>query len=180
MLLLKALLPASNTYDPLATQSAQVQQSGGLAASVAGMFFGNAVGLAAGGAALFQNLKTALFPNTEFRSAFAQAADKDGLALCTKNQASKSKTRTAYLWAYRVPELNKPLVSLAGTPHLPLGSKSTLALKFGKGSTVKELERARDWRLTPAAGGHFHPCRRSTHHRRLPGNRSLQGERVRR
>ena len=77
VLLLKALIPASNTYDPLAARSAQVQQSGGLAASVAGMFFGNAVGLAAGGAALFQNLKTALFPNTEFRSAFAQAADKD-------------------------------------------------------------------------------------------------------
>ena len=73
VLLLKTLLPASNAYDPLANRSAQVQQSGGLAASVAGMFFGNPVGLAAGGAALFQNLKTALFPNTEFRSAFAQA-----------------------------------------------------------------------------------------------------------
>ena len=113
VLLLKALIPASNTYDPLATQSAQAQQSGGLAASVAGLFFGNAVGLAAGGAALFQNLRTTLFPNTEFRSAFAQAADKDGLALCTKNQASKSKTRPAYLWAYRVPQLNKPVVSLS-------------------------------------------------------------------
>ena len=153
MLLLKALIPASNAYDPLATHSAQVQQSGGLAASAAGMFFGNAVGLAAGGAVLFQNLKTTLFPNTEFRSAFAQAADKDGLALCTKSQASKSKTRTAYLWAYRVPQLNKQVVSLAGTSHLPLGSKSTLALTLGKGSAVKELERARDWQLTPVSGG---------------------------
>jgi hypothetical protein len=153
VLLLKALIPASNTYDPLATQSAQAQQSGGLAASVAGLFFGNAVGLAAGGAALFQNLRTTLFPNTEFRSAFAQAADKDGLALCTKNQASKSKTRPAYLWAYRVPQLNKPVVSLSGATHVPLGSKSALALAFDKGSTVKELERARDWRLTPTAGG---------------------------
>ena len=53
LLLLKALIPASNTYDPLASQSAQVQQSGGVAASVAGLFFGNPVGLAAGGAALF-------------------------------------------------------------------------------------------------------------------------------
>ena len=157
VLLLKTLLPASNAYDPLANRSAQVQQSGGLAASVAGMFFGNPVGLAAGGAALFQNLKTALFPNTEFRSAFAQGADKDRMALCTKNQASKSKTRAAYLWAYRVPELKKPVVSLIGTPHLPLGSKSTLALKVDEGSTIKELERARDWRLTPASGGHSVP-----------------------
>ena len=153
LLLLKALIPASNTYDPLASQSAQVQQSGGVAASVAGLFFGNPVGLAAGGAALFQNLRTALFPNTEFRSAFAQAAEKDGLALCTKNQAVKSKTRTAYLWAYRVPQLTKPELSLTGTTHLPLGSKSTLELKLGKGSNAKELANARDWRLTPAAGG---------------------------
>ena len=153
VLLLKALLPASSTYDPLANRSAQAQQSTGLAASVAGMFFGNPVGLAAGGATLLQNLKTALFPNTEFRSAFAQAVDKDAMALCTKNPAPKSKTRTAYLWAYRVPELKKPVVSVAGTPHLPLGSKSTLALKPGKDSIAKELERAREWRLTPVAGG---------------------------
>ena len=152
-LLLKALIPASNTYDPLANQSARVQESGGLAATAAGMFFGNAVGLAAGGAILFQNLKTTLFPNTEFRSAFTQAADKDSLALCTKNQASKSKTRTAYLWAYRVPQLKKQVVSFTGPSHLPLGSKSTLALTLGEGSTVKELERARDWRLTPVSGG---------------------------
>ena len=157
VLLLKTLLSASSAYDPLANRSAQVQQSGGLAASVAGMFFGNPVGLAAGGAALFQNLKTALFPNTEFRSAFAQATDKDRMAFCTKNQAPKSKTRTAYLWAYRVPELNKPVVSLVGTPHVPIGSKSTLALNVGEGSTVKELERARDWRLTPVSGGHSIP-----------------------
>ena len=152
-LLLKALIPASNTYDPLAVPSSQVQQSGGLAASVAGMFFGSPVGLAAGGAVLFSNLKTVLFPNTEFRSAFAQATDKGGLALCAKNQAPKSKTRTAYLWAYRVPQLAQPALSLAGTPTLPLGAKSTVMLKLGKGSTAKELELARDWRLMPAAGG---------------------------
>ena len=156
-LLLKMLLPASSAYDPLAKPSAQVQQSGGLAASVAGMFFGNTVGLAVGGAALFQNLKTAIFPNMEFRSAFAQADDKDRMAFCTKNQAAKSKTRTAYLWAYRVPELKKPVVSLAGTPHLPLGSKLTLALKVDEGSTIKDLERARDWRLTAVSGGHSIP-----------------------
>ncbi|MGD1094234.1 MAG: hypothetical protein ABSB35_19890 [Bryobacteraceae bacterium] len=153
MLLLKALLPASTAYDPLASQSAQAQQSGGLAASVAGLFFGNPVGLAAGGAALFQNLKTALFPDTEFRSVFVQAADEDSMALCTKNSAPKSKTRTAYLWAYRVPELKKPAVSLQGTSHIPLASKSTLAVKLGKGSTATELRRARDWRLTPVSGG---------------------------
>jgi len=156
--LLKALVPASNTYDPLATQNAQAQQSGGLAASVAGLFFGNTVGLAAGGAALFSNLKTVLFPNTEFRSAFAQNAGKDALALCTKNQAPKSKTRTAYLWAYRVPQLTKPALALAGTPRMPAGGKATLDLKLGKGATAKDLERLRDWRLLPAGGGNAIPA----------------------
>lgn len=152
-LLLKALIPASNNYDPLATQSSQVQQSGGLAASVAGLFFGNPVALAAGGAALFSNLKTVLFPNTEFRSAFTQTANKGNLALCTKNQAPKSKTRTAYLWAYRVPQLSEPALSLAGTPNVPLGGKATLELKLGKGAAAKDLAMARDWRLIPAGGG---------------------------
>jgi hypothetical protein len=152
-LLLKTVLPTSTSYDPLAARSAQVQQSGGLAASVAGLFFGNPVALAAGGAALFTSLKSVMFPSTEFRSAFAQTANKDGLSLCTKDAAPKSKTRTAYLWAYRVPQLKKPALSLAGTPHLPVGSKSTVALQVGGGPPLRELERARDWLLTPAAGG---------------------------
>ena len=152
-LLLKTLVPAVNSYDPLAANSAQVQQSGGLAASVAGLFFGNPVALAAGGATLLANLKTDLFPSTEFRTAFAQTSEKDTLALCTKNQAAKSKTRLAYLWAYRVPDLHKPVLSLAATTHLPLGVKSALPLKLGEGATADELARARDWRLTPVSGG---------------------------
>jgi hypothetical protein len=152
-LLLQAVLPSTTAYDPLAAQSSQIQQSGGLAAAVAGLFFGNPVALAAGGAALFSNLRLVLFPNTEFRAAFTQAAEKDGLALCAKNQAPKAKTRIAYLWAYRVPEIKKPSLTLAGNAHLPLGSKSTLAVKLGAGSASKDLALAREWRLTPEAGG---------------------------
>jgi hypothetical protein len=155
-LLLKAVLPASNAYDPLAGRSSQVQQSGGLAASVAGMFFGNPIALAAGGAALFQNLKTALFPGTEFRSAFAQSAGAGSMALCTKTVAAKSKTRSAYLWAYRVPEIKKPVVSLTETPHLPAGSKSTIALN-SSGASFQSLVFAREWRLLPVAGGNAIP-----------------------
>lgn len=152
-LLLKTLLPAATSYDPLAGKTAQAQQSGGLAASLAGMFFGNPVALAAGGAALFSNLKTAMFPGTDFRSAFAQFTAAGQMALCTKNLAAKSRTRTAYLWAYRVPEVKKPVVSLAGTPHVPVESRSTLAVKFAEGSTARQLALARDWRLVPSAGG---------------------------
>jgi len=149
--LLNALVPASTTYDPLAVQSAQVQQTGGLAGAVAGLFFGNPVTLAAGGAALFMNLKTVLFPNTEFRSAFAQNAEKGNLALCTKTNAAKLKTRAAYLWAYRVPQMGKPALALTRSPNLVLGTKSAVELKPGK-EIAKEVALARDWRLVSAGG----------------------------
>ena len=152
-LLLSALIPAASNYDPLAVQSAQVQQTGGLAASVAGLFFGNPVALAAGGAALFSNLKTMLFPNTEFRSAFAQGTEKGNLALCTKTQGAKLKTRAAYLWAYRVPQLPKPAFALARSLNLPLGIKSTVELKPVKEGLAKQLAFARDWRLVSDSGG---------------------------
>ena len=117
--LLSAILPSATTYDPLAPSGAQMQQTTGLAASIAGLFFGNTVGLAAGGAALVTNLKSSLFPNTEFRSAYAQSAGAGVMAFCAKNAAAKSRTRTAYLWAYRVPGLALPSVALAGPSFLP-------------------------------------------------------------
>jgi hypothetical protein len=152
-LLLQAVLPAANTYDPLASTATQMQQSVGLAAAVAGMFFGNGVALAAGGTALFANLKDVMFPGTEFRSAFAQANVGDALALCTKNAAVKSRTHLAYLWAYRVPDLKPPVAAIAGAAHLAIGSKSAVKLKVAEGSTVKDLARAHDWRLIPAVPG---------------------------
>ena len=148
-LLLNAVLPSANSYDPLAPTSQQMQQSVGLAASVAGMFFGNGFGLAAGGTALVADLRLALFPATELRSAFAQSSGKDMLALCTKSTAPKSRTRLAYLWAYRVPNLTPPVAAIAGTAHLPLGAVSSIAVT----GPVKELERAHDWKLVPLAGG---------------------------
>jgi hypothetical protein len=146
--LLRAILPASSAYDPLAARSGQTQ-TGGLAANMAGLFFGDPVGLAVGGAALLQNLRTVMFPGTDFRSAFAQTAPKEGLALCTKNLAAKSKNRSAYLWAYRVPQLKKPAPALEGSQHLPIGSKSTVKLA---GAAV-DLSRAREWHLSPSGGG---------------------------
>ncbi|MDR3698952.1 MAG: hypothetical protein P4L56_04905 [Candidatus Sulfopaludibacter sp.] len=152
-LLLQTVLPAANNYDPLASTATQMQQSVGLAAAVAGMFFGNGVALAAGGTALFANLKDVMFPGTEFRSAFAQANAGDALALCTRNAAMKSRTHLAYLWAYRVPDLTPPVVALAGAAHLAIGSKSTVKLRLAEGSSAKDLARAHDWRLIPTVQG---------------------------
>lgn len=151
--LLKTLLPTAGSYDPLAAKSAQMQQSGGLAASIAGLFFGNAVGLAAGGTALIQEIRGAVFPSTEFHSAFAQNDAQEGLALCMKAPAQKTRTRIAYLWAYRVPNLKPPALSLAEPLYLPVGLSSTIGLKPAEDKSFKLLQRARDWRLVATAGG---------------------------
>ncbi len=151
--LLSALLPAATTYDPLGPSVIQMQQTGGLAAAVAGLFFGNTVGLAAGGTALVTNLKAMLFPNTEFRSAFAQVSEGNTLAFCAKNQPAKSRTRPAYLWAYRFPDFPPPITALNDPAYVATGSKSTVQVQTAEGSDSKQLGRARDWRLVPLAAG---------------------------
>ncbi len=151
--LLRGLLPALSTYDPLASQrGALMQQSAGLAATVAAMFFGNPVGLAAGGAAMFQNMRTLMFPGTELRSAMAQSQPGDGIALCTKPQPTKSRTRPAYLWAVRIPNEAPPRVALAESPSLPLGAKSSVRVV-----PSKLLTRVYDWKLKSVAGGNAVP-----------------------
>jgi hypothetical protein len=142
--LLKALMPSAAIYDPLNPRST-VLGSTGLAASLAAMFFGTPVGLVAGGASLFQNLRVAMFPDTEFRSAIAHPGEAESMALCAKPQAAKPHTRIAYLWAHRVPGYKAPAPSISDQPHLPLTLKSTV-----KGTGFLHLERAHDWRLVSA------------------------------
>ncbi len=149
--LLSALMPAANTYDPLGTADSQTQQSVGLAASLAGMFFGANVGLAAGGVALFADLRAMAFPGSEFRSAFAQASDPATLTLCTKTAAPKPRTHIVYLWAYRVPNEKPPVASLTAD-YVPAKSKSAIPVK-GDSAALKELARARDWNLAPVNKG---------------------------
>lgn len=149
--LLQALQPSLRTMDPLtATDNAVVQQSTGLATAVAGLFFGSSVGLVAGGASLFQNMRAMLFPETEFRSTIAQTANVDAFVLCAKNQPPKARTRTAYLWAHRLPELPEPKLSLPAPVHLPVASKALVAVHADKGP--KEIARLRDWQLVPVKG----------------------------
>lgn len=143
-LLMRTLNPALSGYDPLAPEPRRMQQSVGVAAAVAGLFFGNSVGLAAGGVAMLDNFRTLLFPNTEFRSAFAQSASANGLALCAKREASKARTRWAYLWAVRVPDSEAPAIKLADDIHLPLGVKAAVP---AEASDWRFLARIREWRL---------------------------------
>lgn len=154
LLLVRSLNPALSSYDPLAAEpKARMEQSAGLAASVAGLFFGNTVGLAAGGASLLLNLHTLMFPDTEFRSSFTQLAtpgkDDAPLALCAKRDAVKARTRVAYLWAMRLPDAEAPTFSLPAVSNLPAGLKSAVP---ATAEDWKLLGRARDWQLERAGG----------------------------
>ncbi|HVX66548.1 MAG TPA: hypothetical protein VHA11_08100 [Bryobacteraceae bacterium] len=145
--LVQTLNPALGAYDPLAPDSStRMQQSMGLAASVASLFFGSNVGLAAGGAAMVQNFRTLLFPGTDFRSALAQSAPSNGFTLCAKRENVKSRTRLAYLWAYRVPDAGPPSLAFSAPVHLPVGIKSAVPFQ------AKQVSRARDWTLVSDQG----------------------------
>jgi hypothetical protein len=146
--LLRAIVPAISTYDPLTTErSAVIQQSTSLAAAVAGLVFGTPVGLVAGGAALVHNLRSIMFPDSEFRSALAQTGESGAIALSTKPRAARSRTRTAYLWAIRVPDVPPPVLSLAGNPHLPLGTKAPLKVTVERNVHLRFLSRSQHWTL---------------------------------
>jgi hypothetical protein len=113
--LMRALHPTLAAFDPLApSQAGMLQQSGSLAASVAGLFLGNPVGLATAGGAMFLNLRSLLFPGSEFRSALAQQSGGASV-LCAKREPNKSRTRLVYLWAWKLPGLPAP--RLEGLPY---------------------------------------------------------------
>ncbi len=114
--MMRALNPALAAYDPLSPEPrVRWQQSAGLAAAVAGLFFGNTVAVAATSASLFLNLKTVAFPRTEFRSALLRDT-----SLCAKRESDRG-VRFAYLWARRFPESPRPALSLRGPLHLGAG-----------------------------------------------------------
>lgn len=152
-LLLQAVMPSVSTYDPLtSTRSAVVAQSAGLATSVAALFYGTPVGLAAGGAAFFVNLRTMMSPGTDFRSAFSEPAIPSGMEFCSKDQKPVPRTRLAYLWMLKVPDAGAPAASLAKPETLPMGSKSDLKITCATNEQLRLLPRAREWRLV--SGSH--------------------------
>ena len=139
-LLMQAMMPSLQNFDPItASPMGMVAQSAGLAGAVATMFFGSPVGLAAGGAALVLNLRTLVFPDTDFRSAFTQPFETTGLALCAKNEPEKPRTRMAYLWMMKVPNASAPTVALPETAYVPIGGKSILKSSLHQAGGFKAL-----------------------------------------
>ncbi len=149
MTLIRTLNPAIGAYDPLAPEPQQRwQQSAMLASSVAGLFFGNTVGLAGGGAALFLNMRTLMFPRTELRSALLREAPEP--ALCAA-KPSASRTKFAYLWARQLPGGTAPKLKLARPVHLALGQPGVAALDAAE-PDLAAAGRAFRWKLVDGAG----------------------------
>jgi len=151
--LLQAAVPAFQKDDSGAAPTL-AQGSTGLAASVASMFFGSPVLLAVGGAALYENLHSSLFPGMEFRPAFTQSLPANGMALCAANRKA-SRLHVAYLWMLRLPNAGPPAVSLAQPPIAPLGWTPRIKASTPSVSQLRLVSRARDWRLV--GDGHVIP-----------------------
>lgn len=155
--LLGAVMPSITTYNPATAGPAPaVEQSAGLAASLAMLFYGTPVGLAAGGAAMLENLHMLVSPQTDFRAAFAQPSPNGIVNLCSENQPPKPRTRPAYLWMVRIPDAEAPSASLAQKANLPLGIESKVKLTCATQEQLRLLPRAREWGLE--ASGHFYPA----------------------
>ncbi|MBC7925233.1 MAG: hypothetical protein H7039_06205 [Bryobacteraceae bacterium] len=151
---LRTLNPALSAYDPISpTGSQRVAQTTGLAATVAGMFLGSTVGLAAGSTAMALNLKTLLFPDTDFRSAYTQQVEaRAGVTLCSARDTGQSRKRHAYLWAMRVPDSGPPSLALeVATAHIPAGLKTPVKVQVPE-PQWKLVSRFRDWALLSPAG----------------------------
>jgi hypothetical protein len=159
--MIRTINPALGGVDPVNADSSQkMAQSAVLASSVAGMFFGTPFGLAAGGTALFINMRTIMFPNTEFRSSYAQITSPatERLDLCGKRDAMKPRTRVAYLWATRIPNAKAPAVKVGAADHLPVEQAAPLTVTMND-DAWKIIDRAHDWKLISESSKKDYPVK---------------------
>jgi hypothetical protein len=152
MQLFRSLNPALSAYDPISPSATQrVSQTAGLATAVAGMFFGSSVGLAAGGTAMGLNLKSIIFPNTEFRSSYVQSGPTGAVSMCGRREASQGRTRLAYMWARRLPDSGPPQMRIEGANNLPRGLKTPVLMNVPH-DDWKNVSRVREWSLQASDG----------------------------
>lgn len=145
--ILRGLNPTLSAYDPISPQGPQrLSQTAGLATVIAGMFFGSPVGLAAGGTAMAMNLKTLMFPNSEFRSTFAQPAKADSLSMCGNRAPAHGRTRLAYLWAVRIPDSAAPHIAITAPSTVAQSLDSAVAAEMPE-AEWKLADRVRNWAL---------------------------------
>ncbi|MGA8029926.1 MAG: hypothetical protein WB992_22510, partial [Bryobacteraceae bacterium] len=137
--------PQLAVYNPLTpSTSANVGQTASLATAAATLFFGSPVGLAAGGTAMLLDLRAIAFPDTQFRSSFAQPLPKSGVNLCGAQGPVPLHTRVAYIWASRIPNTPAPSIRIANADFIPAGQKTPVPVEVPE-PQWKYLQRARVW-----------------------------------
>ena len=147
--LFASMNPQLATYNPLASSTAErAGQTASLVTAAATLFFGNPVGLAAGGTAMLLDLRNIAFPDTQFRSSFAQSLPKpkSGLDLCGQRGPAPPHTRVAFIWASRIPNQPTPPVHIGEASFIPGGQKSPVPVDVPE-PQWKYLQRARSWTL---------------------------------
>ncbi len=141
--------PQLATYNPLGSSTAErAGQTASLATAAATLFFGSPVGLAAGGTAMLLDLRSIAFPDTQFRSSFAQPlpGKLSGVNLCGERTAVPAHTRVAYIWATRIPNAPAPAIHIGDASFIPMKQKSPVPVDVPE-EQWKYLQRARAWSL---------------------------------
>lgn len=150
--ILQTINPTLNNYDPLASQTMQhLGAAARLATSIAGLFLGSPVGLAAGGTAVALDMKGIVSPRLSFRSSFAATLPNGAFTLCGRLDSVPPHTKLAYIWALQIPNANAPRLSVGHANYLPAAEKSPLQISVSDADWVN-LDRARNWELIDGKG----------------------------
>ncbi len=145
--LFASMNPQLATYNPLASSTAtRAGQTASLATAAATLFFGNPVGLAAGGTAMLLDLRAMAFPDTQFRSSFALPLPNSGVNLCGPQTPTPPHTRVGYIWASRIPNAPTPSIRVGAANFIPAAQKTPVPVDVPE-SQWKYLQRARAWAL---------------------------------
>jgi len=145
--LFASMNPQLAAYNPLAPSTAvKAGETASLATAAATLFFGSPIGLAAGGTAMLLDLRAIAFPDTQFRSSFAQTLPKSGVNLCGQSSPAPPHTRVAYIWASRIPNTPAPAIRIEKANFIPAAEKSPLPVEVPD-PEWKYLQRARAWSL---------------------------------
>ncbi|MBV9760589.1 MAG: hypothetical protein JO340_08495 [Acidobacteriaceae bacterium] len=149
--LFASMNPQLAAYNPLTPSTAvNIGQTASLATAAATLFFGSPIGLATGGAAMLLDLRAIAFPDTQFRSSFAEPLAQSGVNLCGQQTPAPPHTRIAYIWASRIPNMPLPAIHIEKSNFIPAGQKSPLPVELPD-PEWKYLQRARLWTLQSGA-----------------------------
>lgn len=151
-ILLAAVAPPTAQPGP-SSHAALTAGSTSTAAALASLYYGPVMGLASDTMPLVRALHQSLFPGTQFQGAFAQAGAGPA-RLCAANTAPPPNQHTVYIWMSNLPGGTAPAVWLTqNQPAVaPAGGEAKIAVTCASVAQLRELRRAREWRLVPAAG----------------------------